>query len=544
MIRLLLDNPLLLLFVVVAIGYLLGQIRIGGFSLGVAAVLFTGLALGSLHPDLKLPEIVYLLGLVLFVYSVGLSGGPGFVASFRRRGLRDNVFTGGMILLAAGMVALAGRLFDLAPPLVAGLFAGSLTNTPALAAVLESLRAAAASETVQTMPVVAYSVAYPMGVVGMILAIFFLQRRFHVDYAAEAAGLADLGAVGENLTDRTVRVTRYEATREPVGEIVNRHRWRALFVRIQREGVVLMVDAPGMTLRLNDLVSVVGSEKDLEAVTDYLGELSAERLSFDRRQVDFRRVFVSSPEVAGKRLVDLALPRRFGALVTRVRRGDADLLPRGDMVLELGDRVRVVAPRARMDEVTRVFGDSYKAVSELDFVTFSLGLVLGLLLGLLPLPLPGFGVFKLGLAGGPLLAGLALGALGRTGPFVWQVPYGVNLTLRQIGAVLFLAGIGTRSGWAFASTFRQGGGWIIFLCGAAISCATAFLTLWIGHRLLKIPMGLLIGMLGGLQTQPAVLAYADEQAKNDLPEIGYATVYPVATIGKILIAQILLRLPW
>jgi putative transport protein len=183
-----------------------------------------------------------------------------------------------------------------------------------------------------------------------------------------------------------------------------------------------MVDAPGMTLRLNDLVSVVGSGKDLEAITEYIGEPSEERLSFDRRQVDFRRVFVSSPEVAGKRLVDLALPRRFGALVTRVRRGDADLLPQGDMVLELGDRVRVVAPRARMDEVTRVFGDSYKAVSELDVVTFSLGLVLGLLLGLLPIPLPGFGTFRLGLAGGPLLVGLALGALGRTGPFVWQVP--------------------------------------------------------------------------------------------------------------------------
>lgn len=544
MIRLLADNPLLLLFAVAAIGYPLGQIRAGGFSLGVAAVLFTGLAVGALHPDLKLPEIVYLLGLVVFVYSLGLAGGPGFVASFRRRGLRDNFFISGMILLAAALAALAGRLFALAPPLVAGLFAGSLTNTPALAAVLESLRAAPASDAIQAMPVVAYSVTYPMGVVGMILAIFLLQRRFRVDYAAEAAGLADLGAVGENLMDRTVRVTRPEATREPVGEIVNRHRWRALFVRVRRGGEVTMVDDPGMTLRTGDLVSVVGSERDLEAVTAFLGEPAEERLSFDRRQVDFRRVFVSSPEVAGKRLSDLALPRRFGALVTRVRRGDADLLPRGDMVLELGDRVRVVAPRARIEEVTRVFGDSYKAVSELDVVTFSLGLVLGLLLGLLPIPIPGFGTFKLGLAGGPLLVGLTLGALGRTGPLLWQVPYGVNLTLRQIGVVLFLAGIGTRSGWAFASTFRQGGGLVIFLCGAAITCATAFLTLWIGHRVLKIPMSLLTGMLGGLQTQPAVLAYAGEQAKNDLPGIGYATVYPVATIGKILIAQILLRLPW
>ncbi|HSF43510.1 MAG TPA: aspartate:alanine exchanger family transporter, partial [Thermoanaerobaculia bacterium] len=543
MIQLLLANPLLLLFAVAAIGYPLGQIRIGGFSLGVAAVLFTGLAAGSLHPDLKLPEIVYLLGLVVFVYSLGLAGGPGFVASFRRRGVRDNLLVLGMILLAAGMTAVAGRLFGLAPGLLAGLFAGSLTNTPALAAVLESLRGAPApSGELLALPVMAYSVAYPMGVVGMILAIFLLQRRFRVDYAAEAAGLADLGAVGENLMDRTIRVTRPEAAGAPVGEIIHQHRWRVLFVRVERGGEVSMIDDPGAILRVGDRVSVVGSEKDLDAVTAFLGEPAPMRLSFDRRQVDFRRVFVSSPEVAGKRLAEIALPQRFGALVTRVRRGDADLLPRGDTVLELGDRVRVVAPRARIEEVGRFFGDSYKAVSELDVVTFSLGLVLGLLLGLLPIPLPGFGTFRLGLAGGPLLVGLTLGALGRTGPLLWQVPYGVNLTLRQIGVVLFLAGIGTRSGWAFASTFRQGGGLTIFLCGAAITCVTAFLTLWIGHRVLKIPMSLLTGMLGGLQTQPAVLAYAGEQAKNDLPAIGYATVYPVATIGKILLAQLLLRL--
>lgn len=542
MIGLLRDNPLLLLFVVAALGTLLGRIRIVGFSLGVAAVLFTGLALGSRDPELKLPELVHLLGLVLFVYSLGLAGGPGFLASLRRQGLRDNLFIGGMLLLAAGLSTLAGRIFGLDAPLAAGLFAGSLTNTPALAGLLEALGRGAGGEAALTEPVMAYSVAYPMGVVGMILAIYLLQRVFRTSYRAEAAALSDLGVGGENLEDVTVRVTRPAAAGRPLAELLRENHWRVLFVRLLRGGEISMIDDLSQPLQSGDQISLVGPPKDLAAVTAFLGEPADEKLSFDRRQIDRRRIFVSRREVAGKRLAELALPQRFGALVSRVRRGDSDLLPGGDTVLELGDRVRVVAPRSKMEELSRFFGDSYRAVSEIDVATFGLGIGLGLLLGLLPIPIPGFGTFRLGLAGGPLLVGLALGILGRTGPFLWQMPYSVNLSLRQIGVVLFLAGIGTRSGWAFADTVRHGGGLIIFLCGAAITCLTAFLTLWIGHRVLKIPMSLLTGMLSGLQTQPAVLAYANEQAGNGLPDVGYATVYPVATIAKILLAQVIWRL--
>lgn len=541
MIGLLRDNPLLLLFVVAALGTLLGRLRLAGFSLGVAAVLFTGLAVGSLDPELKLPEIVHLLGLVLFVYSLGLAGGPGFVASFRRQGLRDNAFIVGMLVLAAALAALAGRLFGLDARMAAGLFAGSLTNTPALAALLETLGPSSGGEAGLALPVMAYSVAYPMGVVGMIVAIYLLQRVFRVSYRAEATALSDLGVVGENLEDVTVRVTNPEVAGRPLSEVIREHHWRVLFIRLRRGNEISMIDDPAMEIRSGDQISVVGPPKDLADAVAFLGEPAEEKLSVDRRQIDMRRIFVSRQDVAGKRLGELALPQRFSALVSRVRRGDSDLLPNGDTVLELGDRVRVVAPRSRMEEVGRFFGDSYRAVSEIDVATFGLGIGLGLLLGLLPIPVPGFGTFKLGLAGGPLLVGLTLGALGRTGPFLWQMPYGVNLTLRQIGVVLFLAGIGTRSGWAFADTFRQGGGLIIFLCGAAITGLTAFLTLWIGHRLLKIPMSLLTGMLSGLQTQPAVLAYANEQADNGLPDVGYATVYPVATIVKILLAQIIWR---
>ncbi|MCA9962390.1 MAG: transporter, partial [Anaerolineales bacterium] len=211
-------------------------------------------------------------------------------------------------------------------------------------------------------------------------------------------------------------------------------------------------------------------------------------------------------------------------------------------MLELGDRVRVVSRRKDLSEVSHLFGDSYKALSELNLLSFGLGLTLGLLLGLVPIPLPGGVVFKLGFAGGPLIVALVLGAIGRTGPLVWNLPYSANLTLRQVGLILLLAGIGIRSGYTFFTTFAQSGGISIFLAGTIITCVTAFVTLWIGYKVLKIPYGMLIGMLSALQTQPAVLGFALEQSENELPNIGYALVFPIATIVKILFAQLLLTL--
>ncbi|HEY3378307.1 MAG TPA: TrkA C-terminal domain-containing protein, partial [Armatimonadota bacterium] len=241
-----------------------------------------------------------------------------------------------------------------------------------------------------------------------------------------------------------------------------------------------------------------------------------------------------------RQLRDLELQQKFGAVVTRIRRGDVDMLAHADTVIELGDRVRVVSHRERMNAVSSFFGDSYRAISEIDILTFSLGLTLGLLLGILPIPLPGGVTLKLGFAGGPLIVALILSAIGRTGPIVWTIPYGANLLLRQIGLIFFLAAVGTRAGYAFVSTLSQGGGLAIFIAGAIVTCTTALLMLWIGHKLLKIPMGLLIGMLAGLQTQPAVLGFALEQTGNDLPNIGYAAVFPVAMITKILVAQVII----
>jgi putative transport protein len=544
MVQILIDNPLLLLFTVAAIGYPLGRIKFCGVSLGVAAVLFVGLAIGALDPNLKLPEIIYLLGLALFVYTIGLSSGRSFFASFERKGLRDNLFVIGMLIFAAILAAIAHTAFHLRPALTAGLYAGSLTNTPALAGVLEAIKGTASQAQLDRLlaePVVAYSVAYPVGVIGLILAIGLMQKLWKVDYVKEALRLRDLGATTRRLDNRTIRVTRPEACHRPIHEIVGEEEWDVVFGRMKREKELGLPHGwtkfcPG------DLVTVDGAAEDLDKVTAYFGEESHDRIELDRTEMDYRRIFVSNPIIAGHRLRDLNLLQQFGAIVTRVRRGDVDFLPRGDTVLELGDRVRVVTRRENMDAVNGFLGDSYRAVSEIDVLSFGLGLALGLFVGTIPIPLPGGVTLKLGFAGGPLIVALILGAMERTGPIVWSLPYSANLTLRQIGLILFLAGIGTRAGYAFVTTFTQGGGILIFVAGAILTCATALVMLVIGHIVLKIPMGLLIGMLAGLQTQPAVLGFALEQAGNDLPTIGYAEVYPIATIAKILIAQLLLTL--
>lgn len=543
MIQFLIDNPLFTLFFVAAIGYPLGRIKFRGISLGVAAVLFVGLAVGSLDPNLKLPEVIYQLGLVMFVYTIGLSSGPSFFASLRRKGLRYNALIVAMLLFGALLTIGAHVVLNLSPGLTAGMFSGNFTNTPALASALDYLKNfgdKANLDHLLSEPVVGYSVTYPMGIISMLLAIGFMQWWFKIDYKQDAKSAPQLEA-GTNIQNRTIRVTSPEATLTPIGELAHQHHWDVIFGRLQHQDHLSLSNTSDH-LCVGDLVSVIGPEEQLDCVTNFLGEVHTKQLDYDRNQIDFRRVFVSNPSVAGHRIQDLNIYKQYGALATRVRRGDSEFLPQEDTVLQLGDRIRVVAPRNQMDSVSHFFGDSYRMLSEIDFLTFSFGLALGLLLGTIPFPLPGGLTLKLGAAGGPLLVAMVLGTLGRTGPLVWNLPYSANLTLRQVGFILFLAGVGTRSGYAFVTTFQQGNGLPIFVAGALIVFVVSVLTLWIGYKLLKIPMGMLIGMLAGLQTQPAVLGFTLEQADNDLPNTGYASVYPMAIIVKIIVAQLIVML--
>jgi len=531
-------NPLLLLFLVAAIGYPVGRVRILGTRLGVAAVLFAGLAVGALDPRLRLPEIVYLLGLVLFIYPVGLSSGPAFFAAFRRRGYRDNALVLAVLLGAFALALLLRRLLALEAPVAAGLFAGSLTNTPALAAAVELLRAAGVAEAVRAQPVVGYSIAYPVGVLGMIMALLLARRVWKVDFVAEARALRNVGAVHQELEPRTVEVLRDVATNRPLGQLASEQGWQVVFTRVEQPGGV-EVFGPSSAAGWGAHVTMVGTREELDRVEAFLGRRGERPLEVDRSEIELQPIFVSSREVAGRTLRELALPARFDAVVASLVRGDVHLLPHAGTVLELGDRVRVVARRERMDEVQRFFGDSYRSLAEIDVATFAFGLFLGLLAGLVPIPLPGVTV-RLGFAGGPLVVGLILGARGFTGRLFWTMPYTANLTVRQLGLVLFLAGVGTQAGYPFVQTVVRPEGALLFGAGAVITCTTALALLWIGYRLLHIPLSLLSGMLAGLQTQPAVLGFAGEQAGSDLPNIGYATVYPTATIVKIILVQLLL----
>ncbi len=534
MIQLMVDQPLLLLFAVLAVGFAFGRVKVGGVSLGVAAVLFAGLAAGALDERLQLPEIVQRLGLVLFVYTVGVASGPGFVASFKRRGLRDAVFTTGLLVLAAVVAFGVHFAFGVSGPRAAGLFAGSLTNTPALAAVIERLRAFSPTDaTTLAEPVVAYSLSYPMGVFGVILALAIARKLWRKELSVPAGS--------SSLEVRSVNVTNKDVCTVSVEGLLRRRGWKVIFAR-RRRGDEMSVVAGDEPLMVGDIVTVVGSAEELAKVVPALGEVAEEKIEFDRTDLDYRRIFVSEPAVAERPLSALHLLERFGAIVTRVRRGDIDLLPEGGTVLELGDRVRVLAPREKLNAVARYFGDSYRALAEVDVLSFGLGVAVGLVVGLVPIPLPNGSTFQLGLAGGPLIAGLVLGALGRMGVVVWQLPYGANLTLRQIGLVLFLAGVGTRSGWVFAQTFSKPGSLPLFVAGAAITLVTALLALVIGRRVLKVRASVLMGMVAGLQTQPAALAFANEGSTDDGPNAGYAAVYPFATIAKILIAQLMVEL--
>ncbi len=515
-------NPVLLLFVVAALGVLGSQIRIRGFSFGVASVLFAGIALGALDSKLALPEEVWILGLAIFVYTIGLSSGPGFVSTFRRRGLSANLMGLAALAAAAGVVLAVHAVAGATRAAVAGAFAGGETNTPALAAVLESLKHAGAQEA--TAPVVGYSLSYPLGVLLPLLAVQLVLRRRRRSQR-------------EPIVARSVVVDHPGSS---LGEVREHHHASVAFGRIQHDGTVVVATdetAPAS----GDVVSVVGRPDDVDEVMAELGHEARERIELDRKELDFRRIVVSSRRVAGLRIGDLELSERFGATITRVRRGDVDLVADPEMHLELGDRVRVVCPRSRMPEANRYLGDSYRALGEIDLFTFSLGIALGLALGVVPFPLPGGGTFELGFAGGPLVVGLVLGALGRTGKLVWQLPYTASLTLRQFGTVVFLAGIGIRAGGTFGSALSDPSSLYIFLAGLLATAAAVSVLLFAGTKLLHLGPETLAGVIAGTQTQPAVLAFAAEQVEDDRElNLAYASVYPMAVIVKLVLAQIVL----
>ncbi len=541
LVRFFASSPLLLLFAVVALGYPISRIRIAGASLGIASILFAGIAIGALDPRLKLPEMTYLLGLAVFVYAIGLSSAQSFWNSFSGRGLKKNALVAIVMVTSTGLVALLAHLLGYSPRLAAGLLTGSFTNSPALAGVIERVKASGGTPESLAEPVVAYSIAYPIGVLIPMLYVLLSKKFFKRDAVAEEDDSRSYRTGLPRLDVRSILVTNPEVVNLTKHFICEKLGTKLVFGRILRDGTLLLPKAD-TALRLGDILSVVGSQEDLERVTAFLGEPAPVQLQGETKVFDSTRIFVSNSEVIGKPLRELDLPGRHEAVITRLRRGDLWFVPNSETVLELGDRIRVMTRKDNKEAIEELFGDSYRVLSEVDFLTFSMGLAAGLALGMMPIPLPGGFTFKLGFAGGPLVVALILGRVHRIGPFVWNFPYAANLTIRQFGLVLFAAGIGTIAGEGFGRTLANGVRLPLLLGAGAlmVTVVADLLTMLLGSRLFKLPLGVLFGILAGTHTQPVVLGFASERTKDDLPSVGYATVYPLATVLKIVLAQLLL----
>ena len=522
--ELLTGAPLLTLFLVLATGTALGAVRVAGVSIGPGGALFAGLALSALLPEVAgtVPDLLGTLGLTLFAYSIGLAGGPSFFSGLRRNA-RAIVASVVVLLLVAALALALGTALGLDSADIAGVYAGALTNTPGLAAAVDA--------TGSTEPVVGYSISYPFGIIGVLLAIVVGQAWNRRSPTREDREPPQPAAY------RTVQVTTEDLP--SLEQLRYVEGAELVFSRLARDGSQWTPE-PGEQPRPGDLLTVIGPAPALEVFTERVGEESEDDLPLDRHEVDFQRVVLSNSRYAGVTVAELDLDR-YDAIAGFVRRGDVDLVARPDLVVELGDRIRVVAPRDRIAEVAAELGDSERAAVVADPIGFSLGLLLGLALGVVPIALPGM-TLTLGTAAAPLLVGLVLGRIGHTGPVSWQLPYATNQALRQLGILLFLAVVGLSAGPDLTEALASGRGLPLFTLGVVLTATMAAAVLIIA-RTLEYGSPRVAGTLAGVQNQPAILAFAVERTDgDDRVNLAYALLFPPTFVVKILATQVLANL--
>jgi len=514
------QSPMLALFAAIGLGYALGQISIGGFSLGAGAVLFAGLALGAIAPNSAPPGMVSSIGLVMFLYGIGIQYGKQFFAGLSGPGLKWNLLAAAGVLGAFAIALFLGELSGVAPSYSMGLFAGSLTSTPTLQAAID----AAGSRD----PAIGYSVSYPFGVIGPILCLFVFSRLYTPRLAPAAEPLQHMEITLDDWSGGTVTDL---IARLPTGvDLVS-----------VRQGSTNMLPDPQSRLATGDTVMVIGLPGVLEKTRRALGRIDPGRITKDRDALDLVRVFVSRPGVVGTPIGRIRFPDGMVGRIVEVRRGDSVLFPDAELVLEYGDRVALIAPREAIPGLRKHFGDSIKSTAEFSYVSVGLGMSLGVLLGLVQVPVPGIGTFSMGFAGGPLIVALVLGRLGRTGPMSWHIPFSANLTLRNFGLTLFLASVGLTAGAPFVETVSTTG--FMFLgIGAVILLGGVLTVMLVGHYLLKMSSDDLLGAVAGTTGNPAILVYANRQIQSDRIDLAYASIYPSMTILKIILAQVAIGL--
>ncbi|MFI3259538.1 MAG: aspartate:alanine exchanger family transporter [Rikenellaceae bacterium] len=515
------------LFLIVALGFILGRIKIGGLSLDVSAVIFIALLFG--HFGVIIPKELGNFGLVLFIFTIGIQAGPGFFSSFQSKGKTLIMITMLIILSAAATAVGAKYLFGVDTPSVVGLMAGALTSTPGLAVAIDSTNSPMAS--------IAYGIAYPFGVIGVILFVKLLPKVMRVDLEAEAAKLErERRGSYPDLKTCIFRVSNPAAFGKTLEQMKVRTTTGAIVSRI-RHGNDIFLPKSYTALAENDYVQAVGSNDALERFAIMIGEREEGELPLHSSQVVVS-LLLSKQSMVNKRLGDLHLQRNFGCTVTRIRRSGITISPSDDLELKFGDKLMCVGERDAMDSMARLFGNDVKRLSDTDFFPIAMGIVIGVLVGKINISFPGGLDFSPGLTGGVLIAALILSAKGKTGPILWSMSGPANQLLRQLGLLLFLAEVGTSAGRNLVATFQESG-LLLFGVGAAITLIPMIIAVAVGYGVLKISLLDLLGTLTGGMTSTPGLAAADSMVDSNIPSVAYATVYPIAMVILILSIQLI-----
>lgn len=541
-------QTVIIISLVASIGLVLGRIKILGVSLGITFVFFTGILAGHLDIPINKDIIGFAqnFGLVIFVYTLGLQVGPGFFSSFKKGGMQMNMLAMGVVSISLLLMLIFHFVADVSLPNMVGLLSGSSTNTPALGAAQQALvHLGLSSDKVISDMGTACAVAYPLGVIGVILAIVFLRK-----FLATAAD----GEVKEK-KNTTTYIGEFQVCNPAIYDkricdvmlLTNRH---FIISRVWRDGKV-SIPTSETKLQPNDHLFIISIKSDVENIKVLFGE--QENVDWNKEDIDWNRVdnsrlvsrhiIVTRDKVNGVKLGTLRLRNLYGINITRVNRAGIDLLASSNLTLQMGDKLTVVGEAASINNVGDILGNEVKRLKEPNLVAIFLGILLGMLLGALPIPIPGMSLpIRLGIAGGPIIIGILMGAFGPRFHLMTYTTQSANLMVRQLGIVTYLAGLGISSGSHFFETVFRAEGLLWIGIGFILTLIPILIVGIIAMKLLKIDYANCIGMLCGSMANPIALNYANTTVEGDEPSVIYATVYPLSMFVRVISAQLIIML--
>ncbi|HDQ5558555.1 TPA: putative transporter [Shigella flexneri] len=541
-----------ILALVAVVGLFIGNVKFRGIGLGIGGVLFGGIIVGhfvsqagmTLSSDML--HVIQEFGLILFVYTIGIQVGPGFFASLRVSGLRLNLFAVLIVIIGGLVTAILHKLFDIPLPVVLGIFSGAVTNTPALGAGQQILRDLGTPMEMVDQMGMSYAMAYPFGICGILFTMWMLRVIFRVNVETEAqqheSSRTNGGALIKTINIRVENPNLHDLAIKDV-PILNGD--KIICSRLKREET-LKVPSPDTIIQLGDLLHLVGQPADLHNAQLVISQEVDTSLSTKGTDLRVERVVVTNENVLGKRIRDLHFKERYDVVISRLNRAGVELVASGDISLQFGDILNLVGRPSAIDAVANVLGNAQQKLQQVQMLPVFIGIGLGVLLGSIPVFVPGFpAALKLGLAGGPLIMALILGRIGSIGKLYWFMPPSANLALRELGIVLFLSVVGLKSGGDFVNTLVNGEGlsWIGY--GALIT-AVPLITVGILARMLaKMNYLTMCGMLAGSMTDPPALAFANNlHPTSGAAALSYATVYPLVMFLRIITPQLLAVLFW